>query len=73
MHTGIRLDAQSIRDEIDDRLENDIITEANADIIEKLDDEAINAAIDASVDDDFWQAYDNARSDAIARLLRTQM
>lgn len=69
MHSGIRLDAASVRDEINDRLQTGEITAAQANIINTCNDEEINAAIDASVDDTFWQAYDNARSDAIARLL----
>ena len=70
MHSGIRLDAASVRDEINDRLQAGEITAAQAKRIDTFRDEEINAAIDASVDDNFWQAYDNARSDAIARLLR---
>lgn len=69
MHSGIRLDAQSVRDEINDRLQAGEITAAQANTIDTCSDEEINAAIDASVDDTFWQAYDNARSDAIACLL----
>lgn len=69
MHNGITLDAASVRDEINDRLQTGEITAAQANIINACTDEEINAAIDASVDDNFWQAYDNARSDAIARLL----
>lgn len=70
MHNGITLDAASVRDEINDRLQAGEITAAQAKHIGALSDEEINATIDASVDDTFWHAYDSARSDAIARLLR---
>ena len=69
MHSGIRLDAASVRDEINDRLQTGEITAAQAKRIDTFRDDEINATIDASVDDNFWQAYDNARSNAITRLL----
>lgn len=69
MHSGITLDAVSVRQEINDRLDNGEITEAQAEYVNSLSDEEINAAIDASVNDYFWNVYDFVRSAAIARLL----
>lgn len=73
MHSGITLDAASVRDEINDRLHTGEIAAAQAKHIGALSDEEINAAIDASANSYFWQAYDITRSNAIARLLRAQM
>lgn len=70
--SGICLDAASVRDEINDVLHNGVDAHGlDNDAIHgilALSDPEINAVINNVVDDDFWAAYDSARSDAISSL-----
>lgn len=65
---SISLDALSVRSEIEEAAEHHDLDEVTAEKIAQLSDEEINAAINIAVDDEFWAAYDHARSVAIATL-----
>jgi len=69
---GIRLDAASVRDEVNDVLHNGVdahdLDVETAQGILALSDAEINEAVNNAVDDCFWAAYDSARGDAISRL-----
>lgn len=66
MPYSIALDAASVRDEVADA---PIYTEAQRAYIADLGDEDLSDAIEGSVNDAFWHAYDALRSDAINELL----
>ena len=66
---SIALDKAAIVDELKDRREHDQNVSAEfLNRVKQLPKETVNAVILESLDDDFWQAYDEARSKAIAAL-----
>lgn len=68
-HQGIQLNAESVRAELWEAPDaHDIDTAETLDRITSLSDDAINAAIEASANDHFWEQYDAVRRSAISRL-----
>lgn len=65
----IRLDALSIRQEVEDLAEFGAIDEAGVKYVENLSDEEIGAVIHEAVDDRFWSVYDDMRSRIVVQLL----
>lgn len=65
---GIVLDAESVRAELEEAPEAHGFTAQNAELVSKVDDEQILAAINIEVDDEFWSQYDDVRRRAITRL-----
>lgn len=69
MPCEIRLDALSIRQEVEDLAEFGAIDEAAVEYVENLSDEEIGAMIHEVVDDRFWSVYDDMRSRIVVQLL----
>ena len=65
---SIALDAASVRDEIEYMVDIEAITPEAAERLAKLDDSAIDAAIDRAAGNRFWDAYDATRYEAIVDL-----
>ena len=65
---SIALDAASVRDEIEYMVDIEAITPEAAERLAKLDDSAIDAAIDRAAGNRFWDAYDATRYEAIVAL-----
>lgn len=68
--TGICLGPDTIRDELTDSPEALEITPEQAAAIAALPDSVLAAAIERSVGDFFWAAFDSVRQDAVALLVR---
>ena len=69
---AITLDAESVKAEMQDRFDNDAdpdLTEDDLNTVLAADDERIEQLIQNFVDDSFWQAYDEVRSQVISQLL----
>src|SRR5699024_6526708 len=69
---GINLDADSVKEEMRDRLDNGSdpeLTEDDLKTVLNASDEHIEQLIQNFVDDSFWQAYDDVRSRVISQLL----
>ena len=69
---GINLDADSVKEEMRDRLDNGSDTELTEDDLKTVlnaSDEHIEQLIQSYADDSFWQAYDEVRSQVISQLL----
>lgn len=67
--TSIIIGASGLRDEINDRIEAGEIDEATANALSRIDDAVLHAAIDASLNDEFWHALDALYSRAIGQLI----
>lgn len=65
---AIVLDAESVRAELEEAPEAHGFTAQSAEIVSRVDDEQILAAINIEVDDEFWSQYDDVRRRAITRL-----
>lgn len=69
MDYEIRLNALSIRQEVEDLAEFGAIDQAAVEYVENLSDEEIGAVIREVVDDRFWSVYDETRSRIVVQLL----
>lgn len=69
MDYEIRLNALSIRQEVEDLAEFGAIDQAAVEYVENLSDEEIGAVIREVVDDRFWSVYDDMRSRIVVQLL----
>lgn len=65
----IRLDALSIRQEVEDMAEFGAIDEATVEYVNNLSDEEIGDSIRATVGDGFWGIYDTTRARIIDHIL----
>lgn len=65
----IRLDALSIRQEVEDLAEFGAIDEAAVEYVENLSDEEIGAMIHEVLDDRFWFVYESTRARIIDHIL----
>lgn len=69
---GITLDAESVKEEMQDRFDNGAdpdLTDDDVATVFRTSDERIEQLIQNFVDDSFWQAYDDVRSRVISQLL----
>lgn len=69
-HHGVTLDRTAVIEELQDRIHNGLpdTTPELVELIEKLPTQLVNAVIYESLDDDFWEVFDQTRSIAIERL-----
>lgn len=70
--TAITLDAESVKDEVQDRFTNSQdhgLSEKDLNLVLAADDEHIGQLVSNLVDDSFWAEYDDVRSRVIDQLL----
>lgn len=67
---AITLDANTLRDEINDRATAGEIDAITADAVTRINDDALYAALHEAVDDDFWNAVDQVYTKAIDAVMR---
>ena len=66
MSNGITINAQVIRDDLNERLEAGIpASEEHVDLVNELNDDQINSAIENISSDRFWELFDELVSIAI--------
>lgn len=69
MEHGINLDAEAVREEVNDRAQYGSLNAEDIKYFESLSDYEINDAIHRVVGDSFWDVFDLVRSNAIDILI----
>lgn len=69
MRSDIYVNPASIRKDIEERFRNGEIIEPDISILRSLSDKQIDEAIDACIDNGFWELYDNLRCEVIDDLI----